>query len=195
MNAEGRIRDSWQRPSLPPSGGSLWRWCRNIGTLAQFSTALRFSANTEEILKKCHKRQYMLRKLRSFGVNKIILLTFYHSFIESVLTFSFISWFYSISLQDRTRLLGITKVCSKITGHPIRALSAFCDQQTIRNAHRILYDPSHTLHSVFEWLPSGRRLRCPCCRTQRRRATFVPTAFQLLNSDSSLSQHHCPSAD
>ena len=163
---------------------------RYLGTI--FDGLLRFSSNTEEIIKKCHQRQYLLRKLRSFDVNKDILLTFYHSFIESVLTFSFISWFHSISLQDRTRLLSITKVCSKIIGHPVRALSAFCDQQTLRTAHRILHDSSHTLHPVFEWLPSGRRLRCPRCRTQRRRATFVPTAVQLMNNDPSLSQQLCP---
>ena len=163
---------------------------RYLGTI--FDGLLRFSSNTEEILKKCHQRQYLLRKLRSFGVSKNILLTFYHSFIESILTFSFISWFHAISLQDRTRLLSITRVCSKIIGHPVRALSAFCDQQIIHTAHRILHDPSHILHSVFEWLPSGRRLRCPCCRTQRRRATFVPTAIQLLNTDPSLHCHNSP---
>ena len=161
-----------------------------MGTI--FDGFLRFSSNTEEILKKCHQRQYLLRKLRSFGVNKDILLIFYHSFIESVLTFSFISWFHSISLQDRSRLFNITKVCSKIIGHPVRALTAFCDQQTIRTAYRTLHDPSLTLHSVFEWLPSGRRLRCPRCRTQRRRATFVPTAVLLLNTDPSLYKHYCP---
>ena len=155
-----------------------------LGTI--FDGLLKFSPNTEEIIRKCHQRQYLLRKLRSFGVNKDILLTFYHAFIESILTFSFICWFHSITLQDRTRLLGITKVCSKIIGHPVRALSAFCDQQTIRSAYRILHDPSHTLHSVFEWLPSGRRLRCPRCRTQRRKTTFVPRAIQLLNNDPSL---------
>ena len=157
---------------------------RYLGTI--LDGLLRFSSNTEEILKKCNQRLYLLRKLRSFGVNRDILLTFYRSFIESILTFSFISWFYSISLQNWTRLLSINKVCSKIIGHPVRALSAFCDQQTIRTAHRIIQDPSHTLHSVFKWLPSGRRLRCPRYRTQKRRATFVPRAVQLLNTDPSV---------
>lgn len=160
---------------------------RYLGTI--FDGFLRFASNTEEILKKCHQRQYLLRKLRSFGVDKKILMTFYHSFIENVLTFSFTCWFCSISLQNRTRLHNITKVCSKIIGYPVRSLSVFCEQQTIKIARRILLDPSHILHHVFEWLPSGRRLRCPGCRTQRRRVTFVPTAVQLLNSDPSLILH------
>lgn len=41
-----------------------------------FDGLLGFSSNIEEILKKCHQRQYLLRKLRSFGVDKDILLTF-----------------------------------------------------------------------------------------------------------------------
>ncbi|XP_060780499.1 NACHT, LRR and PYD domains-containing protein 3-like [Neoarius graeffei] len=114
--------------------GELVEEYKYLGTI--FDSLLRFSSNTEEILKKCHQRQYLLRKLRSFGVNKDILLTFYHSFIES---------------------------------------------QTIRTAHRILHDPSHTLHSVLEWLPSGRRLRCPRCRTQRRRLLKSAEAEEAYN--------------
>ena len=146
-----------------------------------FDSLLRFSSNTEEILKKCNQRQYLPRKLKSFDASNHILLTFYYSFIESVMTFSFTCWFQSITLQDRNRLTRVTKVCSKIIGHPVRSLSTLCEQQTVKLARRILQDPSHIMSSVFEWLPSGRRLRCPCCKTERRRATFVPRAVQLLN--------------
>uniref|UniRef100_A0A1A8E6K6 Uncharacterized protein n=1 Tax=Nothobranchius kadleci TaxID=1051664 RepID=A0A1A8E6K6_NOTKA len=56
------------------------------------------------------------------------------------------------------------------------------DQHTGSLAQKIIKDPSHPLHTVFEWLPSKRRLRCPCCKTQRRRSSFVPRAVLLLNS-------------
>ena len=46
-----------------------------LGTL--FDNLLMFSSNTEEILKKYHQREYLLRKLKSFGINKDILTTFY----------------------------------------------------------------------------------------------------------------------
>lgn len=146
-----------------------------------FDNLLRFSTNTEEILKKCHQRQYLLRKLKSFGVNKVILKTFYYSFIENVITFSFISWFHSITLLNRNRLSSVVKVCSKIIDQPVRTLTALCDQQTVKVARRIINDPSHILFSEFEWLPSGSRLRCPLCRTQRRKVTFIPRAVQLMN--------------
>lgn len=52
----------------------------------------------------------------------------------------------------------------------------------LRLAGRILQDPSLVLLFVFEWLLSGQWLCYPVCRTQRRKATFVPKVVQLLNS-------------
>ena len=75
----------------------------------------------------------------------------------------------SLSLhKNRTRLQSTVKVCSKIIGLLVRALSTVCEQQTLRTARRIRQEPSHALFPVFEWLPSGRRPCCPGCRTPRR---------------------------
>lgn len=72
-------------------------------------------------------------------------------------------------------------------GLPVRALSTLCEQQTLRSAVSILQDPSHVLFSASERLPSGCQLCCPGCKTQRRRATSVPKAVQILNSQPPLS--------
>lgn len=151
-----------------------------LGTI--LDNQLRFSSNTEGILRKCHQRMYLLRKLNSFSVSNNILLTFYYTFIESVLAFSICCWYHSITLQDRNRLHNIVKVCSKIIGLPARHLSTVYEQQASGLARRILSDTTHTLYPAFERLPSGRRFCCPACKTQRRRATFVPNAVLLLNS-------------
>ena len=50
------------------------------------------------------------------------------------------------------------------------------------HCRRILQDPSHALFPVFEWLPSGCRLRCLCRRTHRRRATVVHSLCSLVYS-------------
>ena len=84
-----------------------------LGTI--FDRLLKFSAKTEEILRKCHQRLYLLRKLNSFGVSKIILRIFYYSFIESIITFSITCWFHSTSLKNRNCLQRTATVCSKIT--------------------------------------------------------------------------------
>jgi len=87
-----------------------------------------------------------------------------------------------ITLQDRNRLHNIVKVCSKVTGLPARHLSTVYQQQASGLARCILSDSTHALFPAFERLPSGRRFRCPACKTQRRRATYVPNAILLLNS-------------
>ena len=46
-----------------------------LGTI--FDNPLKFFTNTEDILKKCHQRQYLLSKLKSFDVSNDILSTFY----------------------------------------------------------------------------------------------------------------------
>ncbi|XP_060758310.1 uncharacterized protein LOC132868975 [Neoarius graeffei] len=154
-----------------------------LGTI--LDCQLRFSSNTEGILRKCHQRMYLLRKLNSFSVSQNILLTFYYTFIESVLACSICCWYYSITVQDRNRLHNIVKVCSKIIGLPARHLNTVYEQQASGLARRILKDSTHALFPAFEQLPSGHRFRCLACKTQRRRATFVPSVILLLNSKKS----------
>ena len=154
---------------------------RYLGTI--FDNLLKFSSNTEDILRRCHQRLYLLRKLNSFGVSTHIMMTFYYAFIESIMTASITCWFHSLSLQHRNRLQHTASVCSKVIGLPVRTLSHVYSQQALRQAGKMINDPTHILHTAFERLPSRRRLRCTACRTERRRATFVPKATLLFNSN------------
>jgi len=90
-----------------------------------------------------------------------------------------------LSIYTKPIKQGIVNVCSKIIGQALRPLSSLCQQQTSRAATRIIRDPSHCLLPAFVWLPSGQRLCCPWCRTQRQKATFVPEAVRILNCDCS----------
>ncbi|XP_067332050.1 tetratricopeptide repeat protein 27 isoform X2 [Channa argus] len=58
-----------------------------------------------------------------------------------------------------------------------------CDQQAVKIGHRIIQDSSHILLPEFEWLPSGRRLCCPGCRTWRRKTKFIPRDVQVLRTE------------
>lgn len=79
---------------------------------------------------------------------------FYYSYIESVITFSFVCWFHSINLQNRNCLDRTVKVCSKMIGLPIRTRSTVSEQQMLRLAVRIIEDPS-CLVFCFWVDPSG----------------------------------------
>ena len=144
---------------------------------------LRWDANTEVIAKKGQQRLYFLRKLNSFSVDTKCLTLFYKSFIESILTFSFICWFGSLSVKNKKTLEKIVCTSSKIIGESQRSLQHFFEQQVLRKSRSILACPEHVLFSEFERLPSGRRFRSHACRTNRRKFSFIPLSITLLNKD------------
>ena len=46
---------------------------------------LKFDQNSDAIIKKSHQRLSVLRKLNSFNVQRVVLRSFYNSFVESVM--------------------------------------------------------------------------------------------------------------
>ena len=146
-----------------------------------FDNKLKWDHNTDAILKKGQQRLYFLRKLRSFMVDRQILSLFYKSYIESVISFSFICWYQNLSVKNKTSLDRIVSLSSKLIGIPQRSLSTFHNQQVLRKARSILLSSDHILSAEFDTLPSGRRFRYPACRSNRRKLSFIPTAVRLLN--------------
>ena len=71
---------------------------------------LTFEQNLDVVCAKAHQRMYFYLKLRSLDVDTTFMRMFYSSFIESVLTFSFICWFGSLTLKNRNRLEGIVRL-------------------------------------------------------------------------------------
>ena len=52
------------------------------------SNTLGRDANVDATVKKAQKRLFLLRQLKKFGLRREILIQFYDSVVESVLTFS-----------------------------------------------------------------------------------------------------------
>ena len=100
----------------------------------------------------------------------------------SVLSFSFICWFHSLGVKNRNSLQRIVRIASKITAVPQRDLALFCEQQILRKARSILTKKDYILNQIFAALPSDRRLRCPICKTNRFKNSFMPVAVRLLNN-------------
>lgn len=126
-----------------------------LGTV--FDSQLTFSENTDSIVKRANQRIHLLRKLNSFGISRNILCAFYQTFIESLLTFSFICWFGGLSVEDKKGLNDIIRVCSKITGVQVKDLCSLWKTRVVQKADRILSHPDHALASEFAIMPSGRR--------------------------------------
>ncbi len=62
---------------------------------------LSFESNTSLLCKKGQQRLYCLRKLAKFNVDKTLLTLFYRSFVESVVIFSLICWYGSITVKQK----------------------------------------------------------------------------------------------
>ncbi len=138
--------------------------------------------NTNLIISKAQKRLCLLRKLESFDVDKSILLMVYRSFIETVLIFAMICWYYGLNVKSRSRLQSIINLGSKITGSVQLGLSALCERNVLRKFLTIVDDTAHVLHLEFELLPSGRRYKVPKGRTVKASRSFVSNTVMSANT-------------
>ena len=75
-----------------------------------FDSKLNWKENVNSVLKKVNTKMYCLRKLRSFGVNTGMLITFfYNALIYSIIVYGSGCWSGNISKFDRGRLEKIVK--------------------------------------------------------------------------------------
>ncbi len=155
---------------------------RYLGTIIE--SQLTFEKNCENVCKKGHQRLFCLRKPSRFHIDKTMTILFYRAFIESVMSFSLVSWFGSLSLKNKNSLNQIVKWASKIIGESQPSLAGLYSNQLQRKASTISRDCSHPLHAEFQLLRSGSRFVAPRCRTRRYRNPFVPVAIELLNKNS-----------
>ena len=132
--------------------------------------------------KKGSQRLYCLRKLSSFHIDRKMITVFYSYFIESVISFSLVSWFSNLPLKNKNSLNQIVRWDSRLIGEPQLNLESLHTRQLQRLVGSILEDGSHPLHGEFQLLSSGRRYKIPVWKTKRYRGSFVPSAIKTLNS-------------
>lgn len=101
----------------------------------------------------------------------------FYRFVESVLTFSFICWFLSISIKYTNEFSRVVKVCSNINGTDEEPVQEMYDKRVDNKANSILPDSSHQLHQRFKLLPSGSLYRLPSIKSNRYKRFFIPTAI------------------
>ena len=106
---------------------------------------------------------------------------FFTSFIKSVLVFSFVCWYFNLNVKNRNSLERIVRISLKIIGSTQRDITIFGKKQVLRKTCSILVDESHILSPMFHTMPSGHRFRCPACKTNRKKSSFIPVAISLFN--------------
>ena len=84
-----------------------------------FDSKLNWKENINSVLTKENSRIYCMRKLRSFGVNSDMLVTFYNVVIHSIIMFDSVCWGGNISKLYRGRLEMIVKKVGHVVGKPL----------------------------------------------------------------------------
>ena len=116
-------------PTLPPitilnSTVSAVETFRFLGST--ISQDLKWTSNTDKIIKKAQQRMYFLRQLRKFNLPQELLIQFYTATIQSVLCTSITVWFGSATSQDRNRLQRTVRTAEKIIGANLPSILWTC---------------------------------------------------------------------
>ena len=143
------------------------------------SADLSWSVNTSALVKKAQQRLHFLRVLRREHLNAQLLVTFYRSTIESLLTYAVSVWHSSCTEGDRKRLQRVANVAQKSIGCPLPSLSTIYGSRCLSRARGILKDTTHPGYHLFNLLPPGRRFRSIYARTNS--GTAGKTQEQLLS--------------
>lgn len=143
--------------------------------------SLSWDLNISFIVGKAHQRFFFLRQLRKFGVSQEGMTHFYRAVIESVLTFSILSWYGNATSQDKHQLEKVVRRASKIIGCSLPTIASHYVTRIIRKARNITNDPYHPAHHLFALLPSGKRYRSITSRTSRFGDSTYLQAIRYLN--------------
>ena len=149
-----------------------------LGT--HISDDLKWTVNSAEILKKAKQRLYFLRKLKLFGANQVILINFYRTIIESIITSSIIVWFGRVNQADLNKLSSVIRSAEKIIGTGLPSLHSIYVERSVSKTNNIIKDSSHPAHKYFQFLPSQRRMRT-FKGNKRFTKSFYPEAVKMFN--------------
>uniref|UniRef100_A0A8C7Z516 Reverse transcriptase domain-containing protein n=1 Tax=Oryzias sinensis TaxID=183150 RepID=A0A8C7Z516_9TELE len=145
---------------------------------------LDWTHNTDALYKKGQSRLHLLRRLRSFGVCRPLLRTFYDSVVASVIQYAVACWGAGSTDRDRKRLNKLVRRASSVLGCPLDFVEEVGERRMLAKLTSIMDNTSHPLHQTVEALSSSfsGRLLHPPCRKERFRKSFIPTAVRLYNA-------------
>ncbi|KAI4872033.1 hypothetical protein NFI96_006516 [Prochilodus magdalenae] len=135
---------------------------------------LDWSVNTTA-LHKGQSRLYLLRRLRSCGVQGALLRTFFHTVVASALFYGVVCWGSSISTADRKRLDQLLKRAGSVLGSPLDPVQVVGDRRTLAKLASMLENDSHPMHETLAALGSSfsnRLLHPKCVKERYRRGQF-----------------------
>ena len=77
---------------------------------------LDLTENSATLLKRANQGLFFLKKLKSFKVNPEFLALFYHTTIESIITYNSLCFYGSLKKTNTAKLSRVTRTASKLIG-------------------------------------------------------------------------------
>ena len=145
---------------------------------------LDWSTHTSALYRKGQSRLFLLRRLRSFGVCRTLLRTFYDSVVASALLYAVVCWGGGCTERDRKKLDRLVRRASSVLGCSLDFTQEVGERRILEKLKSIMDNTSHPLHHTVTALSSSfsSRLLQPRCRRERFRRSFISTAIRLFNS-------------
>ena len=150
-----------------------------LGT--QVTNKLDWTENVQVLCKKGNQRLFFVRMMRKLNVDKTILMLFYRSLIQSILTYNLVCFYGNCTQQNKDRLDRVRRVAQRIIGADLSSLSCIFEERMLSKAQKIMNDQSHPLNEHYTFNRSGIRLRVPRTNRTRFRQSFVPTSIHMFN--------------
>ncbi|GAA6097714.1 glutamate receptor 1a [Tachysurus ichikawai] len=151
------------------------------------NSKLGWTDKTEAIYKKGQIRIFLLRRLRSFGVQGELLKTFFYFVVASAMFYGVVCWCSSISITERKRLDKLIRKASSVLGIPLDTVQEVGERRMVAKLSSLLENDSHPLYETVSALSSSfsDRLLHPKYLKERYRRSFLPAAIRVYNQSCS----------
>ena len=120
-----------------------------------FDRRLNWKENINSVVKKVNPRMYFMRKLRSFGVNSDMLVTFYNAVICSLIMFGSVCKGGNISKFYKGKLGKIVKKLMQILNDSTDPMRHYFDSRCSNKSGSFLLPITYTNHYKASFLPSA----------------------------------------
>ena len=95
---------------------------------AVLDSNLSFTTHVDTVCKKANQRMYLIRKLKTFDVDKKVLEMIYRSLVESILTFNIVTFYGHLTVKQKNRLNKIVNIATKLINLKQKSLNDLYQQ-------------------------------------------------------------------
>ena len=162
-----------------------------------------FSEHSDFLVSKCNSRLFLMRKLKTLGLNNAGLKTFFESNIRSILIYGAPAWFTIMCKQSKDKLESIQRHATRVifphlayderlTELRMQTLRDFIFSICVNHFKRIEGDPSHPLFKCISFNHCKRssrsrntgttHFRPSICRTKKRSNSFFQFFMTFFNN-------------